>query len=274
MHELDRALCCSSWKCIECMVCFWRLWVFTFSLCLCNCLPLHGPDPPQWVYVLSQNQWRYFCCCVLVLCLRFSGGTQSWLKFVLFSPFLISLVADPSFPLYLIVSCGKFLSFQGFLIYCLNFILLSIRSCFIYFFRFAWTMKVYQIIFYKKSVASLFKCPQLPHFSCHNTHLQTWLQTHTSVSYLLYLALVWISSLNRRLCRTKLKSEWQIFSFRITKIILDGCLDGISFNSWKCLFCKDSSLCFLFHPTLFIWLMWTPLFSDVQLILTMFCKYM
>lgn len=27
--------------------------------------------------------------------------------------FLISLVADPSFPLYLIVSCGKFLSFQG-----------------------------------------------------------------------------------------------------------------------------------------------------------------
>lgn len=35
------------------------------------------------------------------------------IKFVLFSPFLILLVADPSFPLYLIVSCGKFLEFSG-----------------------------------------------------------------------------------------------------------------------------------------------------------------
>lgn len=37
-----------------------------------------------------------------------------------FFSFLISLVADPSFLLYLIVSCGKFLSLQGFLNYCLK----------------------------------------------------------------------------------------------------------------------------------------------------------
>lgn len=55
------------------------------------------------------------------------------IKFVLFSPFLILLVADPSFPLYLIVSCGKFLEFSGCLFFVFFFksaVAVEIFKCF------------------------------------------------------------------------------------------------------------------------------------------------
>lgn len=98
--------------------------VFVF---LGNCLPLHGPDPPQSVCSFSKSMEIFLLLCVSVV-FEILWRNPTLIKICSVFSFLISLVADPSFPLNLIVSCGKFLSFQGFLIYCLNFIFICTRS--------------------------------------------------------------------------------------------------------------------------------------------------
>lgn len=114
----------SFWTCTECMVCFYKLCIFIFSLCLFSSYPS--------AFAWSGSSTTCLC--------SFSKSVEIFLLFFLVTfvilwrnpilikicsvfSFLISLVADPSFPLYLIVSCGKFLSFQGFLNYCLSFLL-------------------------------------------------------------------------------------------------------------------------------------------------------
>lgn len=63
---------------------------------------------------VSQSLGDSFLCEFSCVDSDLSGGTQSSLNLFCFLLFLILLVADPSFPLYLIVSCGKFLEFSGF----------------------------------------------------------------------------------------------------------------------------------------------------------------
>lgn len=93
----------------------------TFVFLILRCLPLHDLDPPQWVSVLSHNQWRYFYCCVLV-CVVFKILWRNPILIKICSVFffLFDFPGCRPFLLYLIVSCGKFLSLQGFLNYCLK----------------------------------------------------------------------------------------------------------------------------------------------------------
>lgn len=82
-------------------------------LILCDCLPLH-------VSIL-HNEFLFFLTIigdVFAVVSQFVLFLIIWRNPILIKicsvfSFLISLVADPSFPLYLIVSCGKFLSFQS-----------------------------------------------------------------------------------------------------------------------------------------------------------------
>lgn len=68
---------------------------------------------------VSQSLGDTFFCVSSFVLILIIWRNPILIKFVLFSPFfLILLVADPSFPLYLIVSCGKFLEFSGFFCGC------------------------------------------------------------------------------------------------------------------------------------------------------------
>lgn len=67
------------------------------------------------VYVVGDDSF-FLCWFVFELLWR----NPILIKICSVFSFLITLVADPSFPLNLIVSCGKFLSSQGFLNFCLN----------------------------------------------------------------------------------------------------------------------------------------------------------
>lgn len=63
--------------------------------------------PPQsvtWIY----SSFHMLVCVVLIIWIR-----TILIKICSVFSFLISLVADPSYPLYLIVSCGKFLVFRA-----------------------------------------------------------------------------------------------------------------------------------------------------------------
>lgn len=56
--------------------------------------------------------WIYFSCYMLVCVVLIIWRGTIFIKICSVFSFLISLVADPSYPLYLIVSCGKFLVFR------------------------------------------------------------------------------------------------------------------------------------------------------------------
>lgn len=105
--------------------------------------------------------------------------------------FLISLVADPSFPLYLIVSCGKFFSFQGFWNYCLHFLVnQQLKLEFISFFTSFVQIFIYGVILL--SVTWIFILLGIHSISlCHSKRIGTrvFTQTHTHTPYLLYYIL-------------------------------------------------------------------------------------
>lgn len=72
------------------------------------------------IFAVGDNAIFFVLVCVCVV-FEILWRNPILIKICSVFSFLISLVADPSFPLYLIVSCGKFLSFQGFLNSCFNF---------------------------------------------------------------------------------------------------------------------------------------------------------
>lgn len=90
-------------------LCFLTLSFFSLR----NCLPLHVSilhNEFMFFLTIIGDIFAVVCWFVLFLII---WRNPILIKICSVFSFLISLVADPSFPLYLIVSCGKFLSFQG-----------------------------------------------------------------------------------------------------------------------------------------------------------------
>lgn len=85
-----------------------------FAVCLCMIWILHN----EFLFFLTI---RYFYCCVLV-CVVFKILWRNPILIKICSVFffLFDFPGCRPFLLYLIVSCGKFLSLQGFLNYCLK----------------------------------------------------------------------------------------------------------------------------------------------------------
>lgn len=127
LHEIDRALRVPCWKCTESACCasegggssfsHFCLSFFSVTVCLCMVWILHN----EFMFFLKINGDIF--AVVLLVCVVFEilWRNPILIKICSVFSFLISLVADPSFPLYLIVSCGKFLRFQGLLNFCLHF---------------------------------------------------------------------------------------------------------------------------------------------------------
>lgn len=119
MAATQQNLCLWHTYCIEALnqECTISVYVIKKSSCTLLCLPL--PNCMfrffcHFVFVFFPLCSIYLWCLVVLLfvvcvLLVLESFLASWLKYVLFSPFLFPWLLTPPLPTFIIVSCGKFI---------------------------------------------------------------------------------------------------------------------------------------------------------------------